>query len=511
MSFSRTLIFMLWLTGAALATSAHHCSAQTIAILPVEDLSQGANGLNFAMTQTLSETLTEKGFTVSRQEDIVAFMVKNRVRWLGSLSSPYIRRLQDQLQVKYLLLGSISQQRTTPPFALNLNLQLIRTKDCQIIWSTTAEHSDVNRVSLLNLSGQLALEQIEQQVARNALSTIPITPQEQHPLERQAHIDSVQLNPKIVQPGGTVRCQIRLSNNNTSASKTAISIYIGEHLVDAHYDSQTKVYKASWLSGRENKQHTVTAIISSAGYTSREILIGSYRVDGLSPKLTLRIKGQEVDGPVILQEQVKIMPRLQTPEPITRWNLTVRDETGTTIVNETGHKRLPPQFSWWGQGQHGNQVQDGLYSIELSIWDRAGNLASSQESIRVFRKKPEISLAMEKQPNSLAVALNYSGEIPLAYWRLQIRDRDGMIIAERSGSEDTKKILLPLKMAGNKNISYRLYAQDMLGNHVQQEVTPTIKGRKKNQNKDDAEDEGDFLASAQGTKKIVEDVWEEDF
>lgn len=507
MSSAKRLILLLCLTGILVSTAEKPCNASTIAVLPVENLSLGANGLSLTMTQTLAEVLTDKGFKVSHQDEVISFMVKNRVRWLGSLSSPYIRRLHSQLQVDYLLIGSISQQQIAPPFAINLNLQLIRTKDCKIVWSATTEQSDINKVSLLDLSKQRELTEIEQLTAAEALSTIPIEASSQQKLTLQAHIESVQLRPKIVKPGGKITCQIKLSTDSDNPAKTTVVLYAGQEIINAQYDSQAKAYKASWLSAPENQQQTVTAVISKDGQTSREIILGNYRIDGDPPKVKLLVRGQEIDGLVILQKQVTIIPSLQTPEQITRWHLTIRDAEGKSVVSETGYKQLPPQFSWWGQGQNGNQVKDGFYAVELSLWDRAGNQASSQESIRVFRTKPQMTLAMEKQPNTLAVALNYAGEIPLAYWRLQVRDKKGTIIIERSGSEESNKILLPLKMADQNSLSYRVYAQDMLGNHLQKDMTLMTKGRK-NKNK---EDNSNFLASIEGQKMATEEVWAEDF
>ncbi len=511
MSYSRLLILLSWITVTILATPVSRCYAMTIAVLPVEDLSQGDNGLNLAITRTLEELLADKGFNVSSQAEVITFMVKNRVRRLGVLSSPYIYRLHTELQVDYILLASISQQRTAPPFALNLNLQLIRTKDARIIWAKTTEQSDVNRVSILALSTLRDKAEIEYQVASDALSTIPINTEQELPIIPQARIEYVQLSPQIVKPGEKVNCQIKLGATTTDQTETTVSIFVGEQIIEAQYDSQASAFMASWLSESNNKQYTVTATVSADNQESREVIIGKYQVDSQPPLLKLRVRGQELNGLVILQKKVRIIPALQSPEPISRWQLTVHNAEGRQLVNETGSKTLPPQFTWWGQEQNGTQVKDGIYAIELSIWDRAGNWASSQESIKVFRKKPEMTIAMKKQPHTLAVALNYYGEIPLAYWRLQVRDKTGTILAERSGSEESNKIILPLKMASQKSLKYRVYAQDMLGNYIQKDLTPKTNKKIKSNDEEKDEDDGNFLASV-GDKKIAgEEVWAEDF
>ncbi len=501
----RLILFAL----ALLLGSVSLGNASRIAILPVEDLSQGGNGVNFTTAHILGEILRDKGFNIADHEDVISFMVKNRVRWLGQLSSPYIRRLQEELQVEYLLLGSFNQRRESPSIALSLNLQLIRTRDSRIIWSSGAELNDAEQVRLLGLSKQMDMEEIEKRVAEKALSSIPVALEPAPVVNVQHRIESVHLTPQMVKPGEQIHARIKLEGSPSTLAQTTISFFIGEQIIEAQYDEGENAFIASWPSGTADKHYAVSASIAQDNVTSREIRVGHYCVDGRSPELNLQVIGQELNGIVILQKQIQILPLLKKPEPISRWQMTVHDENGNQVMEDKGDQGLPSRFSWWGQGKNGGLVQDGFYAIDLTVWDRAGNSASSQESIRVVRAKPNMILAMDKQEDNLAVSLKYDGEIPLAYWRLQIRNHDGTIIAERSGTDSSQNLNLPLKATANQDISYRLYAQDMLGNRLQREETPV--GPETETTEETKDTDIDFLADLEGKQVALGGVWAEDF
>jgi TolB-like protein len=484
-------------------------NANRIAILPVEDLSQGGNGVNFTTTHILGEILRDKGFFIADHEDVISFMVKNRVRWLGQLSSPYIRRLQEELQVEYLLLGSFSQRRESPSIALSLNLQLIRTKDARIVWSSSAELNDAEQVSLLGLSKQMDMEEIEKRVAEKALSSIPVALEPAPAVEVQHRIESVHLTPQMVKPGKLIHCRIKLEGSPSTLVQTTISFFIDEQIIEAQYNEGENAFIASWPAGTADKHYAVSATIKQGKVLNREIRVGHYCVDGRAPELNLQVIGQELNGIVILQKQIQILPQLKNPEPINRWQMTVRDENGNQVMGDKGDQGLPSHFSWWGQGKNGGLVQDGFYAIDLTVWDRAGNSASTQESIRVVRAKPNMILDMEKQEDNLAINLKYDGEIPLAYWRLQIRNPNGSIIAERSGTDSSQEINLPLKATATQDISYRLYAQDMLGNHLQRDETPVSSETETTEETEDTD--SDFLADLEGKQLVLGGVWAEDF
>ncbi len=503
---SRRTFILLLLIAACLLPQVGFSQVGRIAVLPLEDLSQGANGLNLAITRQVRESMASKGFSMMDHEEVISFMVKNRVRWLGHLSSQYIRRLHDECGVGYLLLGSVNQRREKRPFALGLTLQLIRTGDAQIIWASSAELCGADEIGLLGLSDPQGMAEMEAMVVDKALLTIPENLHHGRPLDIRDRIESVFMEPEILKPGDMVHCRIKLGASPASLFDTSVSIFVDERIVEALYYKGENSFVASWPAAFKNQRYPVSIAISRPGTGDQEVLVGSYLVDGQVPAVALHLKGQELNGIIVLQKKVTIMAVMKNPEPIRRWLMTVRDENGVEIMADDGQDGLPPRFSWWGQAQNGALVVDGFYTIDLTVWDRAGNSASAEQAIRVIRQEPKMELAMKEQENSLALNLEYDGEIPLAYWRLEIQNQDGDIISESSGTEDTASLMLPLATIGDQNISYRLYAQDMLGNRLRRDVVALVPVEEK-------EKEGDagFFAETGGEEMALREIWTEDF
>lgn len=481
--------------------------AAPIAVLPMEDMSSGANGVDLAMTRQVRDGLAHRGFAMISQDEVVAFMVRNRVRWLGYLGSPYIRRLHEELGVDYLLLGSVNQRREKRPFAFSITLQLIRVEDAQIIWARSAEFSGADEFGLLGLSEPQGINEVMDMVVDRALLSLPTNLHGYgRPLNIRNSIESVFLDPKIVKPGDLLQCRFKLSSPPSDLVDNKVSLFVDDRIVEAVYLEDENSFVASWPAAPKNGHIPVAVAISRLGSVDQEVLVGSYLVDGKSPEMNLNLKGQELNGIVVLQEKVDIMPVLKNPELISRWLITVRDEGGRVILDDDGLDGLPERFSWWGQASNGSLVTDGLYSVELIIWDRAGNSASAEESIRVIRQKPQMDLAMKEEANSLALSLSSDGEIPIAYWRLEIQNKDGEVISEKSGTGATGGLTLPLETVAGQDVSYRLYVQDMFGNRLQDEVTALVPVEEKK-----VEDDSGFLAETKGPKVALKEIWAEDF
>lgn len=494
------VMFLMAPTGSSRAT--------TIAVLPMEDLSLGGNGVNFSTTGILEKLLASRGYTVTPREEVISFMVRHRVRWLGYLNSRYSQRFYEELQVEYLLIGSLRQQRQTPPYSMYLNIQLICTKDASLAWCANVELNDTGDVSFLGLGEQLDPLAMERQVAEKAILALPPAVQTNQPPPVRQRIESVQLTPQIVKPGTTIQCRVTLTGNREEMEKTSLSFFVDDRIIDGEFSENSFI--GSWPSGTGEKRYTVFASITDENGISHEVKIGQYQVDGQPPTVHLNIKGQELQGTVILQKQVQILPHLTSPEPISRWQMSVLDDEGNEMTGGTGED-LPDHFSWWGQTRTGGLVQDGLYSIQLTVWDRAGNQATTQAPVRVVRKKPTMVLAMEKQNKNIAVNLNYEGEIPLAYWRLQISNKNGAVLAEKSGTSHSKDLLLPLGSTPSTDMVYTIFAQDMIGNRIQQTITPDFNKPVQAEKAKTKDKDGNFLATIDERRMAQVEIWTDDF
>ena len=82
-------------------------NALTLAVFPVEDLSQGHNGVNHELTSYLSWDMDRRGFDVISSDAVISFMGRNRVRWLGFLDTRHILLAKEELGADLVLFGTM--------------------------------------------------------------------------------------------------------------------------------------------------------------------------------------------------------------------------------------------------------------------------------------------------------------------------------------------------------------------------------------------------------------------
>lgn len=469
--------------------------AGKVAVLPVEDLSVGENGLNPRVTARLREALQQKGLLLAGEEEIVDFMARNRIRWLGRLDSSHVSRLRQELGVDFLLLGSVNQLREKDPAAFALTMQLVRTSDARLIWSGGAELSRADVRRLLAIAEPQDLGEIEDLVIARAMAEWPATLPEATTVPLEGLSETIHLQPEVVRPGETVRCRIRLDDKSALA-ETQVSVVVDNKIVWAEHLAQEQLYEASWPAPAREGRYPVSVIISSRVMGTKNVLAGGFLVDGRSPELILSLRGQELDGAVVLNKQLTITPGLKEPEPLNSWEIEVLDATGQRIKAENGRGNLPGRFAWWGQRQDGTMAADGDYLVRLTAVDRAGNTASAEKGFQIIRAKPELKLTAAQQGEGIQIDLDYLGKVPLVHWRLELRSGTGSILQDASGEKMPARIFLPLE-GSNGKISAHLSGQDVLGSTVRQTIA-------------------DILAHKTGQAQVVEeekktDVWSIDF
>jgi len=203
-----TVLFVLF--AASMATGAS--SVAPVAVFPLQDMSQGRNGLDFPFTRYLIQRLQENGTEISRLDTVIAFMSNNRIRHSGQLETYHITRLREELGAAYVLLGTVIQNKDLPKPSLGLTLNLVRTNDGSTIWSYVGAVSGADERNLLGLGEATTARELEPVLADEILSRWPASEILNQEQQSSASIDSVVLQPKKVVPGTEVHCTVRLRN-----------------------------------------------------------------------------------------------------------------------------------------------------------------------------------------------------------------------------------------------------------------------------------------------------------
>lgn len=455
----------LLLVLAALFRPALVRGGGTIAVMPVEDLSQGANGYSQTMTANIITTLRDRGASVVPEAEVMEFMVKNRIRWLGYLDSQQIGKAKEKLGADLVILASVNQRRETDPPVFGLTMQVVRTVDGRVVWAGGGElcRADVRR--LLGLAEPKTIEDVERLVVRQVMANLPESFVPHAGGGPSGQVDSVRLSATVLLPGETVACRIKFSGQKGPKCEDVV-VLVGGKEVPVTFREREHYYEAVWLAEAVAGEVGVSLRVGGKEAGGQEIFVGTYQVDSQPPKVVLQAVGPRLDGHVIIREGVSLVPVLAEPEPIRRWHLEVVDREGRIVMVGDG-EGLPDRFVWQGQTSHGGMAADGLYKVILGVWDRAGNHVTSDLDVELLRRPPPVEIVLSRSSEGVAIDLGYGDRVPLAHWRAELVSATGDLIQEDGGERLPARLLVAREVVeGAAKIRLTFAAQDILGNQV---------------------------------------------
>ena len=109
----------------------------------------------------------------------------------------------------------------------------------------------------------------------------------------------------------------------------------------------------------------------------------------------------------------------------------------------------------------------------MRVWDRAGNMASSSREVLLRRTPPRVTMEALREGGKVEIKVNGgNGDIPLSYWRLVVRDKQGEPLKEVEGERLPASLEIPAN--GDREVVCTLEARDLLGNRVRM-VDRTLK------------------------------------
>jgi len=440
--------------------------AEKIAVFPIEDLSQGPNGVDFALTEYLEKDLKARGLEVASQEAVISFMARNRIRRLGFLNTYHISQVRKELGADLILLGTVSQRNEKPAVAFGMVLYLIRTDDARTVWSQARGLSCNDMRHVLGIAEPRSAEDLWPIAVQDILENWP----EDMGLDRDqnavSEIAQVDLGRRYVSPGKKVTCNLRLrSIEKGDRPEVTLRVRGRGHLHMRHRGRG--LYQASWTASATEGSYPVSLILHWPSGKHKVAFLGIHHVDSNPPALALGIRGLRFQGAVAFRDRILIIPRLLEREPISRWDFSVQDEQGRTILHEDREGNLPKRFVWQGRTDEGVQVADGNYQVVIKVWDQARNMAVVSERLAVMRNPPDMVLEAKTRGQGLVLDIRNEGKVPIAFWHMEIWDDDDNLIKTANGETLPAEvdIVLPESV-----VECVLTAKDILGNQFRREI-----------------------------------------
>jgi hypothetical protein len=507
-------VMVSWLYGVGPLHS------QTVAVFPVEDLSQGVNSTNMEMTRHLTAELQAKGLHTVLEEDIISFMAAKRVRWLGYLDTDQILQIQENLGADLILFGTITQQSEKRSPTFGLSLQLVRTRDAKTVWSASAGLGLADMQRLLGLHEPTTLEELWPVLVRNVLEKWPadldddiaaqplLFDTETGELPPTLQIKNLSLSPRYVRPGEQVKCAIEIDNTDSSAEQPQVFIRVGTRVHLAQQTKEGLFYEASWTGSEiekgifrevghealklaaadlssqyfegiwagfdEDNIYPVSLILKWPSGEQQMAFVGNYTVDSTPPDIDMFIKGMTLmEDLVTFNDRILILPKMKGREPSSHWRIWVEDDMGRTVLQDEADGKLPRNFYWKGEKFNGQLVKDGIYRLILKVWDRAGNEAMTSQEVVFRSSRPDLIMDIKKDGQGLYLSIDTEDKgIPLSFWKLEVWNDDGDLLQKSDGTELPMQFDIPLQEDFEKEaIEGTVVLRDVLGNQTRVNVS----------------------------------------
>jgi hypothetical protein len=410
--------------------------AEVLAVFPIEDLGQGKNGVNLEVSDYLGWEMDKRGFDVVAGDAVVAFMARHRMRWLGFMDTGSIVAAKEELGVDLILFGNVTPQQGTAGFSsLGLTLYLIRTEDTRNIWTGSAGLSSEDIVHLLGINEAAEKEGLLAALTQKVLSTWPEDLGGIAPLQAPLEIDGYDLQPEYVQRGERVFCTVTLRTSWANENMPRVFFKAAGKVYRATIADDNKTYSNEWVVAEADGRYPVTMVVNWPSGQKKVAYLGAYWVDNTAPQVVLDLKGVKLEGTVAFRNEIIIVPRMLRREPVARWELKVSDELGVEQMSTYGYGNLPMRFVWNGLGQNNWPVEEGVYRVSLQVWDKANNISETFEPVAVARTPPTMVLEAKNRGRDMLVDLSNEGAVPVAFWRMEMRDGEGAVIKVAEGEE----------------------------------------------------------------------------
>ena len=455
-----------------------------IAVLPIQDLTHGANGVNFNCTKLLEKDLSIHGIKVISDKKIMSFLVRHRIRWTGFLDTYDTILLGKELNTHYILLGTLCQYDNKIEARVGLTLTLLNTDTGSSIWGWVGSLSVKDFIHPLGLFEPKTAKDLLPLLINRAIEQFPNKVEFTKSVCPNCIIKNIIIRPKYVKSKQPVTCIVRVNKIYPKVSPN-MQLYLNNHYIKLNSVAPNK-YKIKFLAPSLQGTFPMYLVYQINKKLNKKLYIGNLCVDNKAPKIKLVSRGIHIWNAIALKKRLVILPRLEHPEPISRWQIAVCTLDGEKILSQEGQGPLPSKFFWIGQDASGAMVATGVYKIVLNIWDMAGNKAQASLKVAVIRTPPKIKVSSKIVNNKLLLTLKNETDIPLSFWRLEVFKGENLLKTQ-IGSK--LPVTINLK---NFNISKKKFtkiyciitARDILGNITKKKFINTFtfkKSKKKKQ------------------------------
>ncbi|GAB4339681.1 MAG: hypothetical protein Kow0089_12770 [Desulfobulbaceae bacterium] len=437
-----------------------------MAVFPLLDLTKDANGVNFVLTESVRRKAVEDGFDLIPESDIMDFMVRNRIRTLGTLSSHELTKLRKELGADYALLGTVCQLEEMPKAKVSLSLQLVRTSDEEVVWARTSDLHKDDLITMLGLGDPETLNDIYQEYFSSIFDTMQGKegrPEAETPFVNLLYAD---LRPRYVKPGERMEFEARFFSNVGEENFPSFVLQIDGKEFEVELDDEARFIKATFLAHDVSGSYKANLVARFPSGESQVLELGDYTVDGRPPELTVNLFGTTIDGKVYFSRDLVITAGLAVPERLQMWEIKVFDDAGDVLVTQAGEGQFPRRVFWNGQDDNREMTPDGRYRIVVTVWDRAMNKASAEAFAYHRHTKPEMVFYGQREGDRVIVEMENAVGYPMSFWFLKAYRKNGELVGTEVGSELPPSVTFDVAgMSELETLELVFAGRDVFGNN----------------------------------------------
>ena len=464
---SKLTIFRLpfWVLFLVVCTSSTSLG-ETIAVFPFLDLSQDDNGVNFTITENVRQKLIEDGYEILPENSVVEFMVRNRVRSLGTLSSYELTRLQKELGADYALLGTVCQIEEMPKAKLSMSMQLVRTSDEEIVWSTIKDLHKEDMITLLALNNPETFNDLYREYFSTLFETFMQDVQDQEgPVKPFVDLLFVDMRPLYVKPGEKIDLTVRLYSNVPDENMPKLYLEMSGKKIQVEMDEDMHFISTSFLAEETDGEHKVSLLAEFPSGEKQKLELDQYTVDSVPPQVSLDLIGKELDDGVYFSKDLHIMSKLLVPERLSMWDVTVFDEYDERVVKQGAEGRMPQKIIWSGLDDKLETIPDGKYKVVATVWDQAMNKAQAEQVVHFRKTKPEVAFYVTQNEDSVTIEIEDQIGYPMEFWFAKVYRENGQLVLQEVGERLPPALEFSVDGLGDKeNLELIFAPRDIYGN-----------------------------------------------
>lgn len=469
--FRKILLFLVLLLP--LAAAAH---GKTLAVFPFLDITQDHNGINPPLTEAVRQKATDYGFTVVPDSEVMDFLVRHRIRALGSLTTYDIINLRQELDVDFALVGTVCQLDEKQKLKISLSLQLLRTSDEEVVWSVIKVLHKNDLISLLGLWDPDSLDDIYKEFFPTLFDSIMVENQDAGKKNIKIGILKSDLRPAYLKPRQRTHFSAQIYTAGSVDKMPRFSIQVDGESFPIAADEDSHFLKAEFLAPAEDGEYPID-LVAEFGPDERQVVrAGVINVDSVAPEVTMELLGTKINDILYFGATLKIIARLVIPERLSGWDITVYNNNDEIIVFQETGGNLPPGINWNGMTSLHDVAPDGPYRIKLTVRDLAGNQNEVEQNIIKSETKPHLDLEVSETEGNLHIVMRNEASSPsLQYWWIKVFETGGKLLKVETGEELPATFDIPMPdTPGGRKFELIAAIQDKLGNRINQRFTDIL-------------------------------------